>query len=245
MFLKAAALENSRLGSLVIRVKPRGPTTLRSPTLLVPTTHHAPHLNCYWVCPTPPLRVSLLLLLLLLLGRRPLKKPTLAALDLPKCLYSLCCCLCCSCCCCFCCFVAALLLLLLFVLLLLCFWVLLLVLFLLLLPPLPLLLLLFVVAFGPPTVEPPSLPLLTFQNVKNNFTIDWTPLTSEKVSKVFCASQQALWSFVSRNIEKKKLLLFFFFGLPSHPFLVGPSSPSWLGRLPSLVGWWSPASPVS
>ena len=55
------------------------------------------------------------------------------------------------------------------------------------------------------------LPLLTFQNVNNNKTIDETPLTSENVKnnfcvspkkhfvsqKDFCISKKSLWSFVS------------------------------------------------
>ena len=68
--------------------------------------------------------------------------------------------------------------------------------------------------FGSPTVEPPPWPLLTFQNVNNNFTIYETPLTSENVKnnflypeqiilypekRSFCFNKKSLWSFVSQK----------------------------------------------
>ena len=47
-------------------------------------------------------------------------------------------------------------------------------------------------AFGSPTVEPPPWPNLTFQNVKNNFSIDETPLTSENVKNKFLYPEKIL-----------------------------------------------------
>ena len=44
--------------------------------------------------------------------------------------------------------------------------------------------------FGSPTIEP-HWPLLTFQNVKNNSTIDKTPLISENVKNNFCIPKKS------------------------------------------------------
>ena len=59
---------------------------------------------------------------------------------------------------------------------------------------------LFSAAFGPPTVEPPPMPLWTFENVNNNFTIDETHFTSEKVKNTFLVSSKKAFC-----IQKKRL----------------------------------------
>ena len=143
----------------------------------------------------------LLLLLRVLSGRLPLKNQSLPAFDLLKCLYCASCCLCCChccfllccccwcylclrfmqlaavcaacCCCCFSCcsaafFVALLLLLLLLRLLL-----------------------------GRRPLKNPPLPLLTFPNVKNKFTIDETTID-------FAKSQQPSATKINGVSKKKK-----------------------------------------
>ena len=102
----------------------------------------------------------------------------------------------------------------------------------------------FAAAFGSPTVERHPLPILTFQNVKNNCTIDETPLTSENVKnfflypevtfcikKDFGVPKKSLWSFVSQKKD-------FCTSQKSHPveerqlgqlgglFADGPTTPS-------------------
>ena len=44
--------------------------------------------------------------------------------------------------------------------------------------------------FGSPTVEPPPLPLLTFQNVKNNGTIGEAPFDLRKCQELFFVSRK-------------------------------------------------------
>ena len=65
--------------------------------------------------------------------------------------------------------------------------------------------------FGPPTLEPPPLQLLTFQNVKTNFKIDQTPLTSGKVndqlSEKMPVSRADSQSKATTKVEAKARLL--------------------------------------
>ena len=96
-------------------------------------------------------------------------------------------------------------------------FVLLLLLFVLLL----LLILLFVLLLGLPPLENPPLPLVTFQNVKNNFTIDKTPLTWEKVKNKFLYPEKNLWS------QKSPLV----FCIPKKTF-VHPKK-----HIPSATNW--------
>ena len=51
----------------------------------------------------------------------------------------------------------------------------------------------FTASFGPPTVEPPPLPLLTFQNENNNVIIDGNLLTSKKIKNNFLYHQNRIW----------------------------------------------------
>ena len=62
-------------------------------------------------------------------------------------------------------------------------------------------------AFGSPTVEPHPCRFQTFKNVKNNFTIDETPLTSEKVkNKIFVSRKNILHPKKKALVSPKKAL---------------------------------------
>ena len=93
-------------------------------------------------------------------------------------------------------------------------------------------LLLLRLLFGSPTVEPPPLPLLTFQSVKNNFTIDETPWTSENVKNIFCIPKKAFcipkkdFCIHQKDLCPKKITLVFC--IPKKDFCTPKKShPNW------------------
>ena len=141
---------------------------------------------------------ALLLLLLLraLSGRRPLKSQSLPAFDLPKCfaviyaavllLFGTICAAACAACCCLC----GLLLLLLF-------------LFLLALSRFLLFVLLLLPLLGRRPLKTPPLPLLTFQNVKNNSTIDETPSDFRKCQEQVFVSRKKHFVLPKKRIPER------------------------------------------